>query len=227
MKDLRFLPSPAVAPSLLAADPKRLAEAVAEAASSSVPYLHIDIMDGRFVAAQSFDVAFVKKIRASNVLIDDTHLMVAEPWKTAASFAEAGSDIVTFHYEACPDREKIDLTISRIKEASSRVGLAIKPLTPVSVLFPYLAKVDLVLLMSVEPGKGGQPFLGESLSRLAELRKAIDALPLSKRPLLEVDGGLNEVTGPASRAAGADILVAGSYLFGHPDFAARVKRLLG
>jgi ribulose-phosphate 3-epimerase len=227
MKDLRKLAYPAVAPSLLAADPRHMKAAVAEAVSAKVPYLHIDVMDGLFVPAVSFGLAFVEAIHATHPLINDTHLMIARPWEYAAAFAKAGSDLVTFHCEACPDRHKIDLAISSIKEASCRVGIALKPLTPTRVLLPYLGKVDLVLVMSVEPGQGGQPFLGESLARLSELRKMIDGLPLDRRPLLEVDGGLNELTGPSCVRAGADVLVAGSYLFGHPDFSDRVRRLLG
>jgi ribulose-phosphate 3-epimerase len=227
MKELRALAYPTVAPSLLAADPRHLEAAVAEAVSAKAAYLHIDVMDGLFVPAVSFGVSFVRKIHATHPLVNDTHLMIEKPWEQAAAFAEAGADVVTFHYEACPDREKIDLSIARIKAASCRVGIALKPLTPTRVLEPYLGKVDLVLLMSVEPGKGGQPFLGESLARLSELRALIDGLPRERRPLLEVDGGLNELTGPSCVRAGAEILVAGSYLFGHPDFSNRVRRLLG
>lgn len=226
MKDLGSLSYPVVAPSLLAADPKRMAEAVALAEKAGVPFLHIDVMDGRFVSATSFGVPFVKALAPTHPLINDVHLMIEKPWESVPDFAAAGADILTFHLEACPDKSKVDLTISRIRGASCRVGLSLKPNTPVEAVAPFLRKVDLILLMSVEPGKGGQAFIPESLARLSDLRRRIDELPLRERPLLEVDGGINELTGPAAVAAGADVLVAGSFLYGHPDFLARVRSLL-
>jgi ribulose-phosphate 3-epimerase len=226
---LRSLSYPAVAPSILTVPREKIPEALAlvESCRAQAPFIHIDVMDGIFVPATSFTAEEVRKIASRPTLVADTHIMVAHPFASAVRYVEAGADIVTFHYEACPDEASRRATIAAIKKAGAYAGLSLKPETPVEALAPYLGAVDLILLMSVEPGKGGQPFLPASLGRLAALRAMADQLPLEKRPLLEIDGGINDVTGPQAVAAGADILVAGSYLFGHPDFAGRLRRLFG
>jgi ribulose-phosphate 3-epimerase len=226
MVNLHSLKYPALSPSLLAADPKDLLGEVNKAIKAHCPFIHFDVMDGRFVPAVSFSSSILASFPPSLKIIRDVHIMIEEPYKQIEEFSYAGSDIITFHYEACLDMSLRLLTISEIVKNDVNPGMSIKPDTPVSVLAPYLDKLSLVLLMSVEPGKGGQAFIENSLSRIQELRKMIDALPKNKRPILEVDGGINDITGPKALKAGADLLVAGSYLYGHSDFASRCQNLL-
>ncbi len=213
-----------VAPSLLAANPKSIPQEVA-LACSCCPYLHIDIMDGKFVPAKTWDPPFVKEISAycTPSLVKDVHLMVEDPLSHIPSFIEAGADLVTFHYEACADGKMVKDAISLIHSFNKKAGVSIKPMTSPSVLIPYLKDLDLVLVMSVEPGKGGQKFMPSSLDKLSELSKIREDGHYSY--LLEVDGGINKETGKLCVERGADVLVAGSYLFGHDDFKERVKGL--
>jgi ribulose-phosphate 3-epimerase len=227
MKNLHAYSYPAVSPSLLAADHEHLVEETRKAETLGCHFIHIDVMDGKFVPNVSFGEAFVKEIHDKHTMVNDTHIMIEKPWLFAESYCQAGADILTFHLEACPDEESVLATIKEIKDCGVVAGLSIKPLTPLEKIFPYLDKVGLILVMSVEPGKGGQAFIPSSLARLALLRAAIDKLPASKRPILEVDGGINGLTGPSAVKAGADLLVAGSYLYGHEDMGARIKTLLG
>jgi ribulose-phosphate 3-epimerase len=227
MKDLHRYSYPAVSPSLLAADHSRLILETQKAEKLGSAFIHIDVMDGKFVPNVSFGEAFVKEIHDKHTMVNDTHIMIEKPWLFAASYCEAGADVLTFHLEACPDRESVLATIGEIRSHDVVPGLSIKPLTPIEKIFPYLDKVGLILVMSVEPGKGGQSFIAGSLVRLSALRKLIDKLPPEKRPILEVDGGINDVTGPSCVKAGADLLVAGSYLYGHEDMGERMKLVLG
>jgi ribulose-phosphate 3-epimerase len=227
MKNLHAYSYPTVSPSLLAADHEHLVEETRKAETLGCHFIHIDVMDGKFVPNVSFGEAFVKEIHDKHTMVNDTHIMIEKPWLFAESYCQAGADILTFHLEACPDEESILATIKEITDCGVVAGLSIKPLTPLEKIFPYLDKVGLILVMSVEPGKGGQAFIPSSLARLALLRAAIDKLPANKRPILEVDGGINGLTGPSAIKAGADLLVAGSYLYGHEDMGARIKTLLG
>ncbi len=216
-----------IAPSILAADPSDIASAVALASSSGCSYLHIDIMDGEFVPAKTFAPDFVKKIStfAPEGMTLDVHLMTAKPWMDVPSYVESGADSLTFHLEACPGESEAHATISLIHALGKKAGIAIKPQTPLESLSPYLTEVDLVLIMSVEPGKGGQSFLEGSPKRIAELARK--RKELSQSFLIEVDGGINDKTAPLCLSSGADVLVAGSYLYGHDDFSERVRRLMG
>ncbi len=211
-----------VAPSILSVDPANLPEAIALAESSGADYIHIDIMDGVFVPRKTWDVSLVKQIKGTHTLFNDVHIMVEKPWIVGPEFAKAGADNVTFHLEACQNEEEVRKTISLIEEAGAKASVSIKPNTPIEAVYPYLDSVYLVLIMSVEPGRGGQQFIDGALEKIKTLRKKIGD---SKSPLIEVDGGINATFGPLCYQAGADILVSGSYLYGHPDFAKRLKGL--
>ncbi len=225
MKNLHDYIYPAACPSLLAANKNEIKEEILFAEKCGSRFIHIDVMDGKFVPATSFGLQFVKDYSHIHSMVNDVHLMIEEPWKYVREFAEAGADIVTFHYEACPNDDKIEETIKNIVDGGANVGISIKPNTPVSVLKPFLTKVNLILLMSVEPGKGGQKFMPESLERLKEIRALFEQITPEKRPILEIDGGINENSAKPAHLNGAEILVAGSYLFGHEDFAARLQYL--
>ncbi len=224
MKNLKHISYPAVAPSLLSADPLHLKEEALKAEKAGAQYLHIDVMDGIFVPAHSFGLEVVKELAPVTKLVHDVHLMIANPLEAALAYVEAGAELVTFHYEALPMEAKIHRLIQTIHQAGANVGLSIKPNTPVSVLAPFVNELDLILLMSVEPGKGGQSFLPASLERLDEIRSLF--VSSSHHPVLEIDGGINEKTAPLALAHGAEVLVAGSYLYGHPDFEERLRSLL-
>lgn len=212
-----------IAPSLLSADKKHLRDEILKVEKLGAEYIHWDIMDGIFVPNKSFEVSAVKENAKIHKMVNDVHIMVADPMKVAPEFIKAGADIVTFHYEAleCPNccKKVIDL----IHNSKCKAGISIKPKTPVKVLKELVKEVDLVLVMSVEPGKGGQAFIPSALRKIKKLRKWIDKNKLNC--LIEVDGGINAVTGQKCRKAGADILVAGSYLYGHEDIKERFESI--
>ena len=212
-----------VSPSLLAADKTRLADEIKIAEKAGAEYIHWDIMDGKFVPNLSFKASEVKTLSKIHNMINDVHIMVADPEIEAPLFVGCGADIVTFHIEAVNSIKQAEKIIDKLHSLNCKAGISIKPATKVDAVLPLLDKVDLVLVMSVEPGKGGQKFMPEALEKIADLRKIIDKNRLNC--LIEVDGGINDETGKLCREAGVDILVAGSYLFGHDDFARRVKLL--
>lgn len=212
-----------VSPSLLAADKTRLADEIKIAEKAGAEYIHWDIMDGKFVPNLSFKASEVKTLSKIHNMINDVHIMVADPEIEAPLFVGCGADIVTFHIEAVNSIKQAEKIIDKLHSLNCKAGISIKPATKVDAVLPLLDKVDLVLVMSVEPGKGGQKFMPEALEKIADLRKIIDKNRLNC--LIEVDGGINDETGKLCREEGVDILVAGSYLFGHDDFARRVKLL--
>lgn len=212
-----------VAPSLLAADKQRLSEEIKLAEESGAEYLHFDVMDGKFVPNVSFGLEELEKISKLHKMVNDVHIMIENPDEEAIKYAKAGADIVTFHIEALPCMGCLAKTIKALHDYGTKVGISIKPGTKVNALDPFLQDIDLVLIMSVEPGKGGQPFMKSALRKIKYLRRMIDRHHYDV--LIEVDGGINEVTGALAREAGADILVAGTYLFGHEDFKERVNKL--
>ncbi len=212
-----------VAPSLLAADKSKLMEEIKLAEDSGAEYLHFDVMDGKFVPNISFGLEDLRKISQTHKMINDVHIMIADPEEQAVNYIKAGADIITFHLEAFSCMVCMGKTIRAVHEAGGKVGISIKPKTKVRSLVPFLDQIDLVLIMSVEPGKGGQAFIKSSLSKIKFLRRYIDRHKLNV--LIEVDGGINDITGPLARKAGADILVAGTYLFGHSDFKERLEKI--
>ncbi len=213
----------AVAPSILAADFWNLEREIKRVAETEATYLHFDVMDGHFVNNISFGPLVLKAIAKKHHLINDVHLMIENVARYLDAFMDAGADIITFHLEAVA-KDEIEKLISRVHERGLKVGISLKPKTAVKEILPYLNQIDLVLVMSVEPGFGGQSFIEESLEKIAELRSFIDNHNLSC--LIEVDGGINDMTAPRCIQSGADILVSGSYIFGASDIKESVKKLI-
>ena len=212
-----------VAPSLLSADKEHLKDEILKVEALGCEFIHWDIMDGIFVPNKSFPVSAVKENAKVHKMVNDVHIMVADPMKVAPEFIEAGADYVTFHFEALECPVCCKKLIDKIHTLGCKAGISIKPKTNVKVLKELVKYVDLVLVMSVEPGKGGQAFIPSALGKIKTLRKWIDKQNLSC--LIEVDGGINAETGQKCRKAGVDILVAGSYLYGHDDIKERVESL--
>ena len=193
-----------VAPSLLAADFSKLKDEIQEIEKCGAEYLHLDVMDGNFVPNISYGSPVISSIRPHSNLVFDVHLMVEEPDRFIKDFVDAGADIITVHVEAT---KHLHRTIQLIKSYGKKVGVALNPATPIETLKHIVKEIDMILIMSVNPGFGGQAFIPEVLSKIEELRKLYPEMDI------EVDGGVNDKTVEAVKEAGANILVAGSYLF--------------
>jgi ribulose-phosphate 3-epimerase len=197
-----------LAPSILSADFARLGEQIDEVARAGADYIHVDVMDGHFVPNITIGAPVVAAIRPVTGLPLDVHLMIEHPERYISEFVNAGADIITVHVEACPNLRK---TIRVIKELGAKAGVSLNPATLIGAVEEFLPHVDLVLVMSVNPGFGGQSFIPATLPKIANMRKMLDDRKLSAE--LEVDGGINADNAPDIVKAGADVLVAGNSVF--------------
>ncbi|MFP3043459.1 ribulose-phosphate 3-epimerase [Treponema primitia] len=213
---------PIIAPSVLSADFSSMDDGVALIGSSGAEWVHLDVMDGCFVPNISFGPKMVADLRPHTSKIFDAHLMVQNPANFIDSFAQAGADYITFHLEAAVHSHRI---LQAIHEKGKKAGISIVPSTPVSLIEPLLPFVDLILVMTVNPGYGGQPIIPECFGKVRDLVTLREAGRGDY--LISVDGGINESTAPAAREAGVDIMVVGSAFFSAADKGALVRRLKG
>lgn len=197
-----------ISPSILASDFSKLGEEAAECEKAGAELLHIDVMDGHFVPNITLGAPIVKSLRKCSSKEFDVHLMISDPMKYIPDFCSAGADIITFHIESESDTEK---TVELIKSSGVKAGIALKPATPAEAVFPYLDKLDMVLVMTVEPGFGGQSFMEDQLDKIKTIRDECNKRCLDTD--IQVDGGITDKTAPSVIRAGANVLVAGSFVF--------------
>ncbi len=209
-----------VSPSLLSADFGNLARDIDMINRSDAHYLHLDVMDGVFVPNISFGFPVMKHVQKLCTKPLDVHLMIVEPQKFVSEVRDCGADIMNVHYEVCPHLNRV---VQQIKDAGMRAGVTLNPATPVCMLRDIVAELDLVLLMSVNPGFGGQKFIPQTLNKVRELRKLI--VETGSKAIIEVDGGVNAQTGAQLAQAGADMVVAGNYVFKAHDPLAAIATL--
>ena len=209
-----------ISPSVLAADFTKLGEEIESVKNAD--YLHFDVMDGVFVPNISIGLPVVESARRITDMTFDVHLMITSPARYTERFAQSGADIVVFHVEA-ENHENIVAAIDELHKINKKAGLSVKPGTPAEALMQYIGALDIVLVMTVEPGFGGQKFIPGTLPKITELRRAIDSLGTNCE--IEVDGGINPTTAKLCIQAGADVLVAGNDIFNAPDRAARIAEL--
>ena len=211
-----------IAPSILSADFARLGDEVEDVRIAGADYIHFDVMDGEFVPNISVGFPVLKSLRKATDLFLDVHLMVDRPLRYVERFCDAGADLVNVHVEA-DTPENIQAALEKIHAKGKKAGITIKPKTPAEAVLPYLDQVDLVLVMTVEPGFGGQSFMADMLDKVQKIKTWIEEKQLACE--LEVDGGVDAVTAHACKAAGANVLVAGSAVFNKPDRAAAIAAI--
>jgi ribulose-phosphate 3-epimerase len=211
-----------IAPSILAADFARLGEEIDSVRQGGADWLHFDVMDGLFVPNLSIGLPVLESVRRVTDLFLDVHLMIREPGRYVARFCEAGADLVCVHAEADTE-EGIRAALREIRARGKKAGLALKPATPWDGALPFIEDVDLILVMTVEPGFGGQSFMADMLPKLRELRAMMDRV--NPGCILETDGGIDVTTAPLVAAAGCDMVVAGSAVFGKKDRAQAIRAI--
>ena len=209
-----------IAPSLLAADFTRLSDDIGLVNRSEADWLHYDVMDGRFVPNISFGLVVLEAVKKMSQKPVDVHLMIVEPEKYVEDFRKAGADVITVHAEACPHLHR---TIHQIKETGAKAGVALNPHTPIHVLENVIEDLDLVLIMSVNPGFGGQKFIYQTLPKTRQMKEMI--ISSNSRALIEIDGGVGLHNAESLLQAGADVLVAGNSVFGAKDPEATIREL--
>ena len=209
-----------ISPSMLSCDFSKIGDEAEKITKAGAEMLHLDVMDGHFVPNITFGAPVIKSIRNRTDIVFDVHLMISEPLKYIEDFVKAGADIITFHVECESDVKE---TIDKIKSLSCKAGLSVKPGTPIEVVYPYLDELDMVLVMTVEPGFGGQSFMGDMCDKIVTLRNKLSEM--GKTTDIQVDGGINDETVCLVAKAGANVIVAGSSVFGADSYEEAISSL--